>query len=136
MRSCAPQTKNEGPVLSQAVPLAVLGRLQPVPAAYLKQLATDNNVFPELPENVQRQARAVRLSPFRPLLACEPSRVPGQSTSALVRNTCHPTLVPSRVYIRMYAATQPQGDCRSQAAPNYLAIPRGSRHAAVRPRRY
>jgi hypothetical protein len=41
----------------QAVPLAVLGRLQPVPAAYLKQLATDSNVFPELPENVQRQAR-------------------------------------------------------------------------------
>ena len=29
--------------------MAVLGRLQPVPAAYLKQLATDNNVFPELP---------------------------------------------------------------------------------------
>ncbi len=42
-------------MLTQAVPLAVLGRLQPVPAAYLKQLATDNNVFPELPENVQRQ---------------------------------------------------------------------------------
>ena len=44
--------------VSQAVPLAVLGRLQPVPAAYLKQLATDDNVFPELPENVQRQARS------------------------------------------------------------------------------
>ena len=41
----------------QAVPLAVLGRLLPVPAAYLKQLATDSSVFPELPENVQRQAR-------------------------------------------------------------------------------
>ncbi len=52
-----PQSRLVGS-LAQAVPLAVLGRLQPVPAAYLKQLATDNNVFPELPENVQRQVRA------------------------------------------------------------------------------
>lgn len=42
----------------RAVPLAVLGRLQPVPAAYLRQLATDKDVFPELPEGVQRQVRA------------------------------------------------------------------------------
>lgn len=39
----------------RAVPLAVLGRLAPVPAAYLRQLATDKEVFPELPEGVQRQ---------------------------------------------------------------------------------
>ena len=39
----------------RSVPLAVLGRLAPVPAAYLRQLATDKDVFPELPEGVQRQ---------------------------------------------------------------------------------
>lgn len=39
----------------RAVPLAVLGRLSPVPASYLKQLATDGELFGELPITVQRQ---------------------------------------------------------------------------------
>ena len=37
------------------VPLAVLGRLQPVPAAFLKQLATDQELFQDLPLNVQQE---------------------------------------------------------------------------------
>ena len=39
------------------VPLAVLGRLQPVPAAFLKQLATDQELFQDLPLNVQQEVR-------------------------------------------------------------------------------
>lgn len=37
------------------VPLAVLGRLKPVPAAFLKQLATDKELFHDLPQNVQQE---------------------------------------------------------------------------------
>lgn len=37
------------------IPLAVLARLHPVPAAYLKQLAEDTDLFGELPLNVQQQ---------------------------------------------------------------------------------
>jgi hypothetical protein len=37
------------------IPLAVLGQLRPVPAAYLKQLATDKEIFHELPHNVQQE---------------------------------------------------------------------------------
>ncbi len=40
------------------IPLAVLGRLHPVPAAFLKQLATDKELFHELPHNVQQEVRA------------------------------------------------------------------------------
>lgn len=39
----------------RAVPLAVLDRLQPVPATFLKQLATDRELFWDLPPGVQRQ---------------------------------------------------------------------------------
>lgn len=39
----------------RAVPLAVLSRLQPVPASFLKQLATDKDLFWDLPVGVQRQ---------------------------------------------------------------------------------
>lgn len=39
----------------RAVPLAVLSRLQPVPASFLKQLATDRDLFWDLPVGVQRQ---------------------------------------------------------------------------------
>jgi hypothetical protein len=39
----------------RAVPLAVLDRLQPVPATFLKQLAGDKELFVELPAGVQRQ---------------------------------------------------------------------------------
>ena len=39
------------------IPLAVLGRLQPVPAAFLKQLATDQELFQDLPLNVQQEVR-------------------------------------------------------------------------------
>lgn len=37
------------------VPLAVLSRLKPVPAAYLKQLAQDKELFHDLPQNVQQE---------------------------------------------------------------------------------
>ena len=37
------------------IPLAVLGQLQPVPAAFLKQLATDQDLFQDLPLNVQQE---------------------------------------------------------------------------------
>ena len=37
------------------IPLAVLGQLQPVPAAFLKQLATDQELFQDLPLNVQQE---------------------------------------------------------------------------------
>jgi negative elongation factor B len=40
----------------RAVPLAVLDRLNPVPASFLKQLAVDRELFWELPAGVQRQA--------------------------------------------------------------------------------
>ena len=39
----------------RAIPLAVLDRLQPVPATFLKQLSTDRELFGELPIGVQRQ---------------------------------------------------------------------------------
>lgn len=39
----------------RAVPLAVLSHLQPVPASFLKQLATDKELFWDLPVGVQRQ---------------------------------------------------------------------------------
>ena len=39
------------------IPLAVLGQLQPVPAAFLKQLATDQELFQDLPLNVQQEVR-------------------------------------------------------------------------------
>ena len=39
----------------RAVPLAVLDRLRPVPATFLKQLAADREIFWELPLGVQRQ---------------------------------------------------------------------------------
>lgn len=42
------------------IPLAVLARLHPVPAAYLKQLAEDTDLFGELPLNVQQQVRVLR----------------------------------------------------------------------------
>jgi hypothetical protein len=35
----------------------VLGQLAPVPATFLKQLATDAELFDELPRSVQRQVR-------------------------------------------------------------------------------
>ena len=37
------------------VPLAALGRLHPVPAAFLKQLAADRDLFADLPAGVRRQ---------------------------------------------------------------------------------
>ena len=37
------------------VPLAALARLHPVPAAFLKQLAADRDLFADLPPSVQRQ---------------------------------------------------------------------------------
>ena len=40
------------------IPLAVLGQLQQVPAAFLKQLATDQELFQDLPLNVQQEARS------------------------------------------------------------------------------
>ena len=39
----------------RAIPLAILDRLHPVPASFLKQLATDHELFWELPIGVQRQ---------------------------------------------------------------------------------
>ena len=45
----------------RAVPLAVLDRLQPVPATFLKQLAGDKDLFWELPVGVQRQVSALVL---------------------------------------------------------------------------
>ena len=39
------------------VPLAVLGRMRPVPAAFLKQLATDAELFHDLPHSVQQEVR-------------------------------------------------------------------------------
>ncbi len=41
------------------VPLAVLGQLRPVPATFLKQLATDRELFADLPPAVQREARSL-----------------------------------------------------------------------------
>ncbi len=41
----------------RAIPLAVLNRLEPVPATFLKQLANDRELFGELPDSVQRQVR-------------------------------------------------------------------------------
>jgi hypothetical protein len=46
------------------VPLAVLGQLRPVPATFLKQLATDRALFADLPPGVQREVRAP--APARP----------------------------------------------------------------------
>lgn len=40
----------------RAVPLAILDKLQPVPATFLKQLVGDPDLFRELPLSVQRQA--------------------------------------------------------------------------------
>lgn len=45
----------------RAVPLAVLDRLQPVPATFLKQLATDKDLFWDLPLGVQRQVTSSSL---------------------------------------------------------------------------
>ncbi len=42
------------------MPLAVLGRLHPVPATFLKQLATDGELFWQLPIGVQRQVGWLR----------------------------------------------------------------------------
>ena len=39
------------------VPLAVLGQLRPVPPTFLKQLATDKDLFADLPPAVQREVR-------------------------------------------------------------------------------
>ena len=39
----------------RAIPLAVLGRLRPVPPAFLQQLAADRDLFADLPPGVQRQ---------------------------------------------------------------------------------
>ncbi|KAK9806710.1 hypothetical protein WJX72_000208 [[Myrmecia] bisecta] len=39
----------------RAIPLAVLDKLQPVPATFLKQLTTDKELFRDLPRGVQRQ---------------------------------------------------------------------------------
>ena len=39
----------------RTIPLAILGRLQPVPISYLKQLADDKDLFQDLPRGVQRQ---------------------------------------------------------------------------------
>mmetsp|Transcript_15476 Transcript_15476/g.43334 ORF Transcript_15476/g.43334 Transcript_15476/m.43334 type:complete len:687 (+) Transcript_15476:362-2422(+) len=39
----------------RAIPLAVLSRLEPVPATFLKQLSIDRELFNELPNGVQRQ---------------------------------------------------------------------------------
>lgn len=41
----------------RAVPLAVLDALAAVPASFLKQLASDRELFWELPPGVQRQVR-------------------------------------------------------------------------------
>lgn len=45
------------------IPLAVLGQLQPVPAAFLKQLATDQELFQDLPLNVQQEVRNGKCRP-------------------------------------------------------------------------
>lgn len=37
------------------VPLAILHKINPVPANYLRQIAADNDLFQELPIDVQRQ---------------------------------------------------------------------------------
>lgn len=37
----------------------MLGQLAPVPATFLKQLATDQELFDELPRSVQRQVTTV-----------------------------------------------------------------------------
>ncbi|KAK9862457.1 hypothetical protein WJX84_012054 [Apatococcus fuscideae] len=39
----------------RAIPLAILGRLHPVPVSFLKQLAGDRDLFKDLPRGVQRQ---------------------------------------------------------------------------------
>lgn len=38
----------------------MLGRLKPVPAAFLKQLATDKELFHDLPQNVQQEVHPLR----------------------------------------------------------------------------
>ena len=43
----------------RAVPLAVLDRLHPIPVTFIKQLAMDNEVFWDLPSQVQRQVWAM-----------------------------------------------------------------------------
>ncbi len=43
----------------RAVPLAVLDRLHPIPVTFIKQLAMDNEVFWDLPSQVQRQVWAL-----------------------------------------------------------------------------
>lgn len=43
----------------RAVPLAVLDRLHPIPLTFIKQLAMDNEVFWDLPSQVQRQVWAL-----------------------------------------------------------------------------
>lgn len=40
------------------MPLAVMDQLEKVPANWLKQLATDKDIFKDLPARVQRQVRA------------------------------------------------------------------------------
>ena len=47
------------------VPLAVLGQLRPVPPTFLKQLATDKDLFADLPPAVQREVGP--RAPPRPL---------------------------------------------------------------------
>ncbi len=58
----------------RAVPLAVLDSLHPVPATFLKQLSTDQELFHELPRGVQRQVGVQCPSPvgstLRPIATC------------------------------------------------------------------
>ena len=51
------------------VPLAVLGQLRPVPPTFLKQLATDKDLFADLPPAVQREGGPPARPPPRGLPA-------------------------------------------------------------------
>lgn len=73
---------------------AVLARLTPVPASYLKQLATDGELFGELPRVVQRQVRRALPRPLRPDLPL--TGVPSGLMLMLLHQSCTPPPLPLR----------------------------------------
>lgn len=67
-------------VAAAQVPIEVMNSMTRVPAAYLKQLAEERDIFNELPAAVKQQVRQARASLFPPSPLCQQQTHRGTDT--------------------------------------------------------
>ena len=100
------------------VPLAVLGRMRPVPAAFLKQLATDAELFHDLPHSVQQEVCGVAIA----LALAAPAVIKAIPDRVTAYSTCrHLGIAQAQCCLLALGTTQSHLACLSQASCNSSA---------------